>query len=245
MRPLRLRRRRARAADQAAIAAGTTGYALMQGAGRAAFDALRARWPTAHTVGIVCGTGNNGGDGFVVGTLARTAGCAVDLVVIGDESRIGGDAARARAAARAAGLVSRAWTGRLPAGEILVDALFGTGLTRAPAGDAADAVAAMNADTRPVLAVDVPSGLDASTGYAPGAAVAATLTVTFIVLKTGLLTGAGPALCGELRFAPLDVAGHSLAAVPPGARYSTVRGPRSISSREHAPPTKVISVTCS
>ncbi|MGE0483780.1 MAG: NAD(P)H-hydrate dehydratase [Gammaproteobacteria bacterium] len=226
-----------RALDRHAIeVAGIAGFDLMQRAGRAAFDALRAEWPQARRLAIVCGTGNNGGDGFVIAALARADGFEVDIELVGATERITGDAALARDLAASGGVVptsrGEALAARLAAADVIVDALFGTGLDREVAGRQADVIAAINAAPRPVLAIDVPSGLDASSGRSLGCAVEAQCTVTFIGLKQGLYTGDGPAHAGRIVYADLDLAPACLAAVAPTARridYATIAhafGPR-------------------
>ncbi|MEX2480963.1 MAG: NAD(P)H-hydrate dehydratase [Gammaproteobacteria bacterium] len=194
------------------------GFTLMQRAGRAAFDELARRWPRARRLSVVCGGGNNGGDGFIIGALAREAGYDVRLLAIADPARLTGDAARALALAVAAGLVVEPWSGRMAAADVIVDALFGTGIDRPVQGVGLEVIDAINAAACPVLAVDVPSGLDASSGYNHGAAVVATATISFIALKQGLLTGDGPACAGDIVYAPLDLSAACFDAVAPTAR---------------------------
>jgi len=181
----------ARAIDHYAIATlGIPGYLLMTRAGQTAFDALRARWPEARCIGVACGPGNNGGDGYVLARLAHDAGLDVRVIALGPAG--GGDAALAEADLRAAGVEPAGFADALPPVDVWVDALFGTGLSRAPTDAAAQLIAAMNEAGRPVLALDVPSGVNADTGAVPGVAVTAELTVSFICAKRGLFTG--PAL---------------------------------------------------
>jgi len=208
-----------RALDRAAIQThGIAGFALMQRAAAAAWAEFGRRWPRAARIAVVCGTGNNGGDGFVIAALARRAGLAVDLYLVGARERIGGDAALALALAAEAGLAPAPLPESLGDAEVIVDALFGTGLDREARGAHAAAIARINAAGRPVLAVDIPSGLDATTGARLGVAVVAQVTVSFIGLNQGLFTGAGPALAGEVVFAGLDVPGACYEAVPASAR---------------------------
>lgn len=187
---------------------GIAGHALMQRAAQAAWTAARWRWPNARHVTVFCGPGNNGGDGYELACLAEAAGCTVRVHECDDLPRRG-DALTARNRWLARGAVQRWSAGQaLDDADLLVDALFGIGLRRAPAGDAAAAIGAINAardSGAAVLALDVPSGLDADTGAAPGAAIAADLTVSFIALKPGLCTGQGPALTGSLELATLDL----------------------------------------
>jgi hydroxyethylthiazole kinase-like uncharacterized protein yjeF len=179
----------ARAIDQRATAElGVPGFELMTRAAAAAFAMLRRRWPDARRLRVVCGAGNNGGDGYLVARDALVAGLSVDLVALGLPK--GGDASRTRDAFLAAGGLCGAfsdWRG-LAHADIFVDAIYGTGLNRAPEGEARDAIEAMNGAGRPILSLDVPSGLSADTGATPGVAIRAAATATFIVHKRGLHT---------------------------------------------------------
>lgn len=187
---------------------GIAGYALMCKAAAACWRELRAAWPQARKITVLCGSGNNGGDGYEVARLARAAGCDVGVVELALRTP-SGDAATARRAWLAGGGHCRSWNdvrGVAPDTEVIVDALFGTGLSRPPAGAAADAIAEINARHRAgcgVLAVDVPSGLEVDRGAAPGACVEADLSVTFIGRKFGLHTGAGVDHAGRVIYDPL------------------------------------------
>lgn len=191
--------------DRRAAAQGLAGEILMQRAGEAAFRAIAARWPGARRWLIYAGGGNNGGDGYVVAHEALRAGFEVTVAIL-KPSREKSTAATLAAAYTAAGGHSVAWREAQPvAADVVVDALFGIGLDRALEGEAAAAVTAINAAARPVAAIDLPSGLHADTGAAPGVAVRAALTITFIGLKPGLFTGVGPRLSGGVAFARLGV----------------------------------------
>lgn len=187
---------------------GIPGYTLMQRAAAVAWQALQQRWPAAQRLAVVCGPGNNGGDGYVLARLARAAGRELRLFAVGGPPARG-DAVLAHADWLAAGgRVEALDAEALAPAEVVVDALFGIGLTRPPAGAAAVAIAAMNRARvagAGVLAIDLPSGLDGDTGSLPGAAVAADLTVSFIGRKLGLHTGEGPALAGDIVFDDLGV----------------------------------------
>lgn len=183
-----------------------TAYELMCRAGVAAFDALGRRWPNARRIAIVCGTGNNAGDGLVVARLARAAGLEARALLVASAERFVGAAAEAAAAARAAGLVLEPFSAaNLGAADLLVDALLGTGLGRPVSGEFRAAIDAVNDHGAPVLALDVPSGLDADTGWPKPTAVRATATVTFLALKQGLFLGAAVDHCGALEFADLEL----------------------------------------
>jgi NAD(P)H-hydrate epimerase len=204
-----------RALDQAAIGDGITGIELMERAARAALDVLRRRWPQARSVCVLCGPGNNGGDGFLSAALARAAGLQASVIALSGQPS--GDAAPARERfAREGGEIS-AVTEKLPDADVYVDALFGSGLNRAPAGDAATLIAAVNAQSCPVLALDVPSGLDSDTGVAFDPCVRASATVCFVGWKRGLFTASGPDQCGERSLATLDIPAPAYTHAEPNA----------------------------
>ncbi len=180
----------------------------MQRAGQACFAALRQRWPGATRISVVCGVGNNGGDGLVVAGLAEQAGLQVQLVLVGEDfaGRLRGEALEAWRWLAPTGLQGDAWhPGVELEGELIVDALLGTGLSGEVRGDSAAVIRQINRAGRPVLAVDIPSGLCADSGAVLGVAVRADLTLTFIGLKQGLLTHQGVDCVGELWFDSLRV----------------------------------------
>ncbi|RMG54451.1 MAG: NAD(P)H-hydrate dehydratase [Gammaproteobacteria bacterium] len=198
--------------------AGIPGWTLMQRAGRAAWDLAVERWPDAQRLLVVCGPGNNGGDGYVVARLAREAGREVYLLQAGDPDRIRGEAAIARQAWLDAGGHEHAPDAELPEAELIIDALLGTGLERPLEGVFLDLVRAINAHPAPVLAVDIPSGLNADSGAVLGDAVQADATLSFIGRKRGLHTGPALDLCGVLAFDDLAVPDSVYRAVAPSAR---------------------------
>ena len=179
--------------------AGIDSGELMNRAGVAVFRRARAIWPEARIWRIFCGGGNNGGDGFVVARCAMQAGIEVQLVRIG-EPGVATEAQAARAAYGAAGGLVHGLgdISALPRADLVIDAVFGIGLTRAPAGVYAAAIDAINAASAPVLAIDVPSGIDADSGAAPGTCVRASATLALIAWKRGLFTGRAPAHTGRL-----------------------------------------------
>lgn len=184
---------------------GIPGIRLMSRAGRAAFALLSKEWPDREAIHVYCGTGNNGGDGFVIASLARARGMTVTVRQVGDPGRIRGDALIARDRAVAGGVAIRAFAGgEVPVEGVVVDALLGTGLSGDVRGDYAAAIAQINESRLPVLAVDIPSGLCGDTGRVLGAAVRAERTITFIGVKRGLLTGAAPAYVGSVAFDGLE-----------------------------------------
>jgi NAD(P)H-hydrate epimerase len=213
---------------------GIPGATLMARAGNAAMDVLAQRWPRAPRVSVVCGLGNNAGDGFVVARLAAAAGYRVRVGLLGDAARLRGDALGAYQQMKADGIGDEAYAGgMLEDAEVIVDAIFGTGLDRAVTGAFAEAIAQINGSDAAVLALDIPSGLHADTGCALGACVAADVTVTFIGLKQGLFTGEARNYCGQIVFDDLAVPGALYERVAVDARrvdmgsLAGVLGPRS------------------
>ncbi len=183
------------AADRAAVAAGVPGQRLMENAGASVADAIMARFaPTLVTV--LCGPGNNGGDGFVVARRLEQAGWAVRVALLGDRERLKGDAAGAAGAWR--GDVMAVGPAALAGAGLVVDALFGAGLTRPLEGVPRDTIRALRQSRLPVVAIDLPSGLHGDTGAILGDAAPARLTVTFHRPKIGHLLLPGRTLLGEL-----------------------------------------------
>lgn len=179
---------------------------LMERAGAAAFTELRRHWPNARRIVVLCGIGNNGGDGYVLARLARADGFDARVIQLGEAARLQGAAARAARDYTAAGGEILSWQGqRLDDCDVIVDALFGIGLDREITGIWRAAIETLNASAAHVLAIDLPSGLHADSGRVLGVAVRADLTVTYIGLKPGLYTGAGPDFAGVIRFAGLDL----------------------------------------
>lgn len=185
---------------------GVPGATLMERAGGCAYGALREQWPERRHLVVLCGGGNNGGDGYVIAERARAEGCPVEVLYLTDPERLKGDAGTMAARFRDNGGVLRPFQGQLPAGaQLIVDAMLGTGLERPVEGRYLDAVQAINASHLPVVAVDIPSGLHGATGQVLGDAVNADLTPTFIGLKAGLLTADGPGKAGRIRYFGLEV----------------------------------------
>jgi ADP-dependent NAD(P)H-hydrate dehydratase / NAD(P)H-hydrate epimerase len=185
---------------------GIPGYELMTRAGQAAFGIARERWPDARRWLLLCGSGNNAGDGYVVARLALAAGLDLTVVALSDPAQLQGDAATAWRDFESAGGTTQAFApGMVDASDLVVDALLGTGLQRPVSGEFLAAIEAINAGVRPVLALDVPSGLDSTNGTVLGAAVWADVTVTFVGQKAGLYLGSGPDCCGVIEFAGLDL----------------------------------------
>lgn len=188
-----------RAEKEAADSLGITLYELMLRAGEAAFNVARRAYPQAAHWLILCGHGNNGGDGYVVARLAVAAGLRVTLLAVESEHLLPEEASAAREAWLNAGGVIHAsdilWPEEV---DLVVDGLLGTGLMRAPRDNIAALIERANAHPAPVVALDIPSGLLAQTGATPGAVIQASHTVTFIALKPGLLTGKARDVVGKL-----------------------------------------------
>lgn len=200
-------------ADRLAVAAGVPGLDLMEAAGRAVAVEAARMVAAGVRIAILCGPGNNGGDGFVAARLLTEAGYEVALGLLGERSRLAGDA----------GEMARRWTGPVVPAErvtlegcaLVIDALFGAGLTRPHEGTAASLVTAVNRSGVPVLAVDVPSGLDGTTGTAAGPVVSAARTVTFFRLKPGHLLMPGRRLCGDVVLADIGIPARVLDEIAP------------------------------
>lgn len=210
---------------------GIAGYELMQRAAAAAFATLRRRWPEARHIALLAGSGNNGGDAFLLGVLALRAGLTVDAIVLAHDSS--GDALRARLAFVAASgrVVDAGGITAIGDAAVVVDGLFGTGLSRPVQGAAAALIERVNASGRPVLALDVPSGLNADTGALFDVAIHADATISFVAWKRGLFTADGLDCCGTRELATLDLGDAPDAAVEADAHLldaslASLLGPR-------------------
>ena len=207
-------------ADAAAVAAGVASLHLMEVAGGAVAQAARRMLASAQRpqplVAILCGPGNNGGDGFVAARHLREAGLAVRVALLGAEAALKGDAAAMRH--RYPDAVTPVSPDVVAGADLVIDALFGAGLSRPLEGEAAAAVAIIEAaasNGTPVLAVDVPSGLSGSTGLPQGPVVTATETVTFFRLKPGHLLMPGRRLCGRVTLADIPIPADVLREIAP------------------------------
>ncbi len=177
-----------RAMDAHAIEVlGLEAYELMGRAGAAAWQLAHQRWPQARRIGVVCGPGNNGGDGYVLARLARASGHEVMLFAMAEAAPTSEAARRAALDWRQAGGVTRLFDGQLAEVDLWVDALFGIGLSRPPSGAGQAIIERLNATRRPVLSLDVPSGLSADTGSSR-LSVRADLCLSFVAGKRGLYT---------------------------------------------------------
>jgi NAD(P)H-hydrate epimerase len=196
-----------RALDAHAIETlGVPGYTLMKRAGEAALRYLRTRWPMAHRIVIVCGGGNNGGDGYVLARFAQAAGLTVSVLAAVSADALRGDARQAQEDFKASGGLSRPYSPEgLREGEVIVDALLGTGLKGAVRPELQQIIGHINSIGLPVFALDAPSGLDCDTGVPLGETIRAECTVTFVGIKTGLFIGDGPEFAGTVFFDDLEV----------------------------------------
>lgn len=190
---------------------------LMARAGQAAWHCLRQAWPDARRVLVVCGPGNNGGDGYVLARLARAAGVAVQVLRLPNHAPATPLAKAACAEYQAQGGVVDTFAGQVPDVDVVVDAVFGLGLSRPPEADCSALLAALARTRRPVLALDVPSGVQAATGQVPGTALPAQITLQFLAPHVGLQTGAALDYVGRRLLAPLQVPGGALEALEPAA----------------------------
>lgn len=200
-------------ADSLTIDAGTPGLVLMENAGQAVADEVVRLAPEAETVAVLCGPGNNGGDGFVAARLLKSRGYTVRLALLGDVSALKGDA----------GHMAGLWEGQVEPldpklakdAEVIIDAIFGAGLTRDISGAPAQTVQAANESGAIIVAVDVPSGIDGTTGEVRGVAVEATSTVTFFRCKPGHLLLPGRLYCGETSVADIGIGSDVLEKIRP------------------------------
>jgi NAD(P)H-hydrate epimerase len=180
------------------------GADLMERAGVQAYQFMRERWPDLSQIVVVCGMGNNGGDGYVIARLASQDGLSVRVLQLGDVSQLKGDAR----------IMAETWTGLghgiepfgdLGNPDLIVDSLLGTGLERDITGAWASVVEQINRHPAQVFAIDIPSGLHSDTGRIMGCAIEAAATISFIGLKQGMFTGCGPDCCGEIVFSALEI----------------------------------------
>ncbi len=199
-------------ADRRTIAGGVAGIALMENAGRSVADAVTARHPPGLGVAVVAGPGNNGGDGFVAARFLAERGYRVRVLLVGDPNRLKDDAALA--AQRWQAPTAAAAPAALMPADIVIDAVFGAGLDRPIEGVARAMIEAMNAAPC-VYAVDLPSGINGTTGAVMGLAVNATETVTFFRRKIGHVLLPGRLHCGNVRIADIGIAASVLDQIKP------------------------------
>jgi len=189
-------------ADRAAEAIGIDGFGLMEAAGSAVAVAVGARWPM-RPITVLCGPGNNGGDGFVAARHLSAAGWPVTLSLLGPRGNLKGEAARA--AGLWTGLVTPFSAESLDGAGIVIDAIFGAGLSRPLDGEALALVESLRGRRLPTCAIDIPSGVDGASGMVRGAAAPAELTVTFFRKKPGHVLYPGRGLCGDISVADIGI----------------------------------------
>jgi hydroxyethylthiazole kinase-like uncharacterized protein yjeF len=199
-------------ADALAVEAGVPSLDLMETAGRVVAQEIKRRWEKRPTL-VLCGPGNNGGDGFVVARHLGVDGWPVEVARLGNRDRLSGDAAIM--AERWQGPIGRAEPARLAGQQLVVDGLFGAGLSRDLGDEAATLVRHVNDSGIPVVAIDLPSGIDGTTGAVRGAAIDAGLTITFFRLKPGHLLLPGRDHCGEAVVADIGIPSAVLDAIRP------------------------------
>src|SRR3984885_306292 len=199
-------------ADRLAISGGMAGIALMESAARAVADAVIAGYPSGLRVTVVAGPGNNGGDGFVAARLLAEQGYRVTVMLVGDAAQLKGDAA----------LAAKNWPGGvtgdpgfLATADVLIDALFGAGLDRPVEGTPRAVIETLNALKKPIVAVDLPSGINGTSGAVMGVAVDATATVTFFRKKPAHLLLPGRLHCGAISVADIGIPGAALERIGP------------------------------
>ncbi len=181
-------------------------FTLMQRAGAAAFEVIQQNWPNTQHMIVLAGTGNNGGDGYVIANLALSAKMQVAVVQVGNHSKLRGDAKKAHDLYIENGGIYTVFDGQsLPDCNLIVDALLGTGLSRQVKDEFATAIRLVNEHNAPVLSADIPSGLDANRGFPLGIAIKADATVTFVGMKLGLVTGVGHSYSGKVYFSDLQI----------------------------------------
>lgn len=200
-------------ADAATIEEGTAGYRLMLSAGAAVADAVSQRLAAGGSVLVLCGTGNNGGDGFVAAQRLAETGSQARVALLGKSDAITGDARLAYEDWR--GRTAEALPRDIRDADIVIDALFGAGLSRDLEGRAREIVEAVNGSGIPVVAVDLPSGIDGASGAVRGTAIRAAETVTFFRFKPGHLLYPGRGHCGETRLADIGIAPEVLSRIAP------------------------------
>ena len=193
---------------------------LVERAGTAALQVLRSNWPDAAVIGVVCGAGNNAADGYSLAKLALATGYEVKVMTLAPMDQMKTLASECASAAMEAGVSITAFDAadELPAVDLWVDAILGIGQSRPLSDGYASVVAALNAHAAPIMAIDVPTGVNADTGQTWGEAIFAALTITYLLPKSGLVTAQGLAQAGHVVFDDLDIHPPPLDAVQPVAR---------------------------
>ncbi|HWV16585.1 MAG TPA: NAD(P)H-hydrate dehydratase [Cellvibrio sp.] len=194
------------ALDAAAIASGIPGIQLMKRAGQAAYELLLQRFPNPELISVYCGAGKNGGDGYVLAALARQRLLPVQVIQLAAPDKLAGEARQAYEYALQEGVKILPFAqASVAQSGVIVDALLGIGLQGDVRPEFAAAIAQINNAGLPVLSIDIPSGLNSDSGTVQGAVVKAALTITYIGIKRGLVTGRGPACSGDIVLSRLDI----------------------------------------
>lgn len=186
-----------------------SGNVLIERAGEAAFQLLKSQWPESKRLLVLCGTGNNAGDGFVVARLAAEQEMDVLVVQVGDINKLHGDALAAQQRLLGSGVVpvtySKTQNLELNGYDVVIDAMLGTGVHGNVDGNYAEVITVVNSSETPIFSIDIPSGLNADTGMPQGLAIKANLTITYVGIKQGLITGDGPEHSGKVVFNDLKL----------------------------------------
>ena len=218
--------------DRLAIDSGIAGIDLMERAGAACLTVLQARWPECRRPLILCGAGNNAGDGYIIARLCREKNLRPEVLHVVDPDRLSGDAQLAAQRFFDQGGTTTAYQSMDGSDhDLIVDALLGTGLDRPLEGGFRDAVDSANRSGLPILAVDTPTGLGADTGCVHGTAARCAATVTFIGRKRGLFTGQARAHTGHIVFDDLQVPETILRSVRPAAELDSAESLRKLACR--------------
>jgi len=186
-----------------------SGNVLIERAGEAAFQLLLSQWPNSKRLLVLCGTGNNAGDGFVIARLAAEQEINVQVMQVGDINKLHGDALAAQQRLLGSGVVPHTYSTtqdlELSRYDVIIDAMLGTGVHGNVDGNYAEVINVLNSADTPVFSIDIPSGLNADTGMPQGLAVKANLTITYVGIKQGLITGDGPEYSGKVVFNDLKL----------------------------------------
>jgi ADP-dependent NAD(P)H-hydrate dehydratase / NAD(P)H-hydrate epimerase len=197
---------------------GIPGYTLMCRAAETALGAIKQRWPRARRITVLCGPGNNGGDGYVFARLAQDAGLDVRVIAVVSTADLRGDALRAfQDYSDAGGSVFHWDSAHCGHADVIVDAIFGTGLSRPVNEHLSAVIDSVNSSGIPILSIDIPSGLHADSGAVLGTAIHADATITFLGLKLGFYLGEGPNHIGHLMFNSLALPGEAFSQAMPSA----------------------------
>lgn len=199
---------------------------MMQRAGKAAFDLILRRWPQVQTVSVFCGGGNNGGDGYVIARLLAERGLKVNVWQVGNFDKLSPEASHAKNACEHANVRIKSFDAQsdLSHADLIVDAICGIGLHTPLRDEAVNAIKKIQQFQAPILAIDVPTGIDADTGQIQGIALRANVTITFIGVKVGLLTGSGCSYSGEIALNELQFPTEIYQSINPVAERIILNG---------------------